>query len=153
VRLPKGFGKNYFTLRAITATSNQVTLNANTSRVQSFHMLQFSNDELEAELEEEELAATLCPLSLSSKPCHCNCYFFKKTRKTLLLHPNQNYFFNYFKNLNNAISPPKQDFSNSLFHKLILAHLGFTVGAQNLVLQDLTLPLQNHSRSMVMKST
>jgi hypothetical protein len=106
VRLPKGFGKNYFTLRAITATSNQVTLNANTSRVQSFHMLQFSNDELKAELEEEELAATLCTLELSSKPCHCNCYFFRKTRKTLLLHPNQNYFFNYFKTLNNAISPP-----------------------------------------------
>jgi len=106
VKLPKGFGKNYFTLRAITATSNQVTLNANTSRVQSFHMLQFSNDELEAELEEEELAATLCMLELSAKPCHCNCYYLKKTRKTLLLHPNQNYFFNYFKNLNSAISPP-----------------------------------------------
>jgi hypothetical protein len=115
VKLPKGFGKNYFTLRAITATSNQVTLNANTSRVQSFHMLNFKSDELEAELEEEELAATLCTLELSSKPCHCNCYFFKKTRKTLLLHPNQNYFLNYFKNLNNAISPPPKSPSNSLF--------------------------------------
>jgi len=112
VKLPKGFGKNYFTLRAITATANQVTINANTSRVQSFHMLQFSSDELEAELEEEELAATLCPLELSSKPCHCNCYFFKKTRKTLKTYHSQNLFFNYFKNLNNAISPPIQNFYN-----------------------------------------
>lgn len=118
MKLPKGFGKNYFTLRAITATSNQVTLNANTSRVQSFHMLNFQSDELEAELEEEELAATLCTLSLSSKPCHCNCYFFKKTRKTLLLHPNQNYFFNYFKTLNNAISPPYLHFLTRKKHIL-----------------------------------
>jgi hypothetical protein len=121
VRLPKGFGKNYFTLRAITATSNQVTLNANISRVQSFHMLQFSSNELEAESEEEELAATLCTLSLSSKPCHCNCYFFKKTRKTLLLHPNQNYFLNYFKNLNNAISPPYINATKRLLRHKFLA--------------------------------
>lgn len=106
MKLPKGFGKNYFTLRAITATVNQVSLNANTSRVQSFHMLNFQSDELEAELEEEELAATLCTPSLSLKPCHCNCYFLKQTRKTLLLYPNQNYFLNYFKTLNSAISPP-----------------------------------------------
>lgn len=106
MRLPKGFGKNYFTLRAITATVNQVSLNANTSRVQSFHMLNFQSDELEAEMDEEETAATLCMLELSAKPCHCNCYYLKKTRKSLLLHPNQNYFFDYFKTLNNAISPP-----------------------------------------------
>ncbi|MEK6659612.1 MAG: hypothetical protein AABY36_08040 [Campylobacterota bacterium] len=106
MKLPKGFGKNYFTLRAITATSNQVSLNANESRVQSFHMLNFSSDELDAELEEEELAATLCTLELSLKPCHCNCYYFKRTKKTLRLHPFQKLNLNYFKNLNNAISPP-----------------------------------------------
>jgi len=107
VKLPKGFGKNYFTLRAITATSNQVSLNANESRVQSFHMLNFSSDELDAELEEEEeLAATLCTLELSLKPCHCNCYYFKRTKKTLRLHPFQKLNLNYFKNLNNSISPP-----------------------------------------------
>jgi hypothetical protein len=106
VKLPKGFGKNYFTLRAITATVNQISLNANASRVQNFHISNFQGDEIEAELEEEELAATLLSFELSSKPCHCNCYYLKKTRKTLLLHPNQNYFFDYFKTLNNAISPP-----------------------------------------------
>jgi hypothetical protein len=105
LRLPKGFGKNYFTLRAITATTNQITLNANATRVQNFHMLNFSTDELEALEEDAELAA-LCPLELSAKPCHCNCYYLKKTRKTLQLCPNQRYFFNYFKTLNNSISPP-----------------------------------------------
>jgi len=105
MKLPKGFGKNYFTLRAITATVNQVSLHANASRVQSFHLQNFQSSELEAEVEEED-PATLCPLQLSFKPCHCNCYFFKKTRKILHLFPNQNFFQSYFKSLNNAISPP-----------------------------------------------
>jgi len=105
VKLPKGFGKNYFTLRAITATSNQVTLHAITSRVESFHLFHFLGDDSKEELE-EEAAASLALLELSAKPCHCNCYYFKRTRKTLLLHPTQNYFLNYFQNLNNAISPP-----------------------------------------------
>lgn len=104
MRLPKGFGKNYFTLRAITATVNQVSLNANTSRVQNFHMLSFNSDELD-ESEEEELA-TLCTLELSQKPCHCNCHFLKYTRKTLKLYHSQKQDINYFKTLNNAISPP-----------------------------------------------
>lgn len=105
MKLPRGFGKNYFSLRAITATVNQISLNANTSRVQSFHMLTFQSDELEAEQEDEELA-TLCPPQLSLKPCHCNCYFLKITRKTLKIFYKQNLFFNYYKTLNNSISPP-----------------------------------------------
>jgi len=56
MKLPRGFGRNYFTLSAITATVNQVSINANTSRVQSFHMLSFEGSELEAEIEEDELA-------------------------------------------------------------------------------------------------
>ena len=106
MRLPKGFRKNYFRLSAITATTNQVTLQAQSARVATFHMpWSFEHDE-EEELLDEELEASRCSALLSIKPCHCNCYFFKKTRKTLRLHPNQNYFFNYFKSLNNAISPP-----------------------------------------------
>lgn len=104
MRLPKGFGKNYFTLRAITATTNQVTLNAQASCVQSFHMLNFNADEQEAELEDDELCAAL--LELSAKPSHCNCYYFKRTKKTLLLCKFQNFNQNYFKNLKNKISPP-----------------------------------------------
>ncbi len=102
MKLPKGFGKNYFTLSAITATVNQVALHAKISRINNFHMLRFENDELE-ELEEEEELAPFC--LLDTKPCHCNKYFLTYTRKTLKLYYNQKLFFNYFKNLNNS-SPP-----------------------------------------------
>lgn len=105
MKLPKGFGKNYFTLSAITATVNQVTMCAQTSRVQSFHMLSFESAELE-ELEEEEELATLCPLELSKKPCYCNYHFLRCTRKSLKLYYNQRFFLNYFKTLNNSVSPP-----------------------------------------------
>ena len=105
MRLPRGFGKNYFTLSAITATVNQASVNTTSSRVRSFHLLSVQGQESESELEEEELLV-VCPLQLSKKPCHCNCYFLKKTRKTLKLFFNPKLFFNYFKTLNNSISPP-----------------------------------------------
>ena len=105
MRLPKGFGKNYFTLSAITATVNQVSIQASTTRVQNFHISTFESDESESEIEEEELTL-LCPLQLSTKACHCNCYFLSSTRKTLRIFHYQKLFFNYFKTLNNSISPP-----------------------------------------------
>ena len=105
LRLPKGFGKNYFTLRAITATVNQISINANTSRVQNLHMSHLNSDELDNEEVDEELE-TLCTLELSQKPCHCNCYFLKYTKKILKLCPEQNHYYKYFKSLNNSISPP-----------------------------------------------
>lgn len=105
MRLPKGFGKNYFSLTAITATVNQITLHAQNSRVQNFHMPQYFGEESE-ELLEEELELLECEILSNSKPCHCSCHFLKKTKKILKLCPNQNYFFNYFKSLNSAISPP-----------------------------------------------
>jgi len=106
VRLPKGFRKNYFRLSAITATVNHVTLHAQKTAVETFHMprsLGFNDEELS---DDEELDAPPCEIVFSQKPCRCNCYFLKKTRKILRLHPNQKYFFNYFKSLNSAISPP-----------------------------------------------
>lgn len=109
MKLPKGFGKNYFTLRAITATSNQVTLHAITSRVESFHLFHFLGDDSKEELEEDPPDA-LALLEVSSKPCHCNRYYFKRTKKTLELHTFQKYRLDYFKNLHNAISPPSLRF-------------------------------------------
>ncbi len=105
MKLPKGFGRNYFSLNAITATVNQVTINAVKSRALSYHVLAFDGENQDSEMEEEELA-TLCPLQLSQKTCHCNRYFFKRASKTLKLHFNQKRFFHYFKTLNNSISPP-----------------------------------------------
>ena len=106
MKLPRGFGKNYFTLRAITATTNQVTLNAQCSRTHSFHMTNFASDELKAQTEEEELAATALTLEFSSKPCQCNCFYKKRTRKTLKLHALQKTKPQIFVTLNTSISPP-----------------------------------------------
>ncbi len=106
MRLPKGFGKNYFTLRAITATVNQVTLNATTSCVQSFHMNNFYSDELEAECEDEELVAALGALELSFKPCQCNCFYKRRTKKAIKLHSKQKSKPQIFVTLNTSVSPP-----------------------------------------------
>jgi hypothetical protein len=106
MKLPRGFGKNYFTLRAITATTNQVSLHAQCSRVQSFHMTHFASKELEADPPQEELATTALVLELSSKPCQCNCFYKKRTRKTLKLHALQKAKPQIFVTLNTSISPP-----------------------------------------------
>lgn len=106
MRLPKGFGKNYFTLRAITATVNQVTLHAQCSRAKDFHMANFYSDELEAEKEDEELAATLGIPELSYKPCQCNCFYTKRTKKAIKLHSLQKTKPQIFVTLNTSISPP-----------------------------------------------
>lgn len=106
-RLPKGFGKNYFSLSAITATTNHVTMHAQTSRTQQFHTIHHSSEELEALAEDEELTTLLAnTLELSLKPCHCNCYFNKRTKKAIKLHPKQKFQPHIFVSLNTSVSPP-----------------------------------------------
>jgi len=105
MKLPRGFGKNYFTLNAITATVNQINLNANISRVHKYHIKKLNGEELKQGEEIEELE-NICLLPPYKKPCHCNYYFLKYTQKMLQLFYKQEFFFNYFKSLNNSISPP-----------------------------------------------
>ena len=112
MKLPKGFGKNYFTLRAITATTNQVTLHAQCSRVQNFHMINFLDKE--AETQEEEPAATAGILKLSSKPCRCNCFYKRRAKKTLILHAHAKSKSKIFITLNTSISPPLDSISLNL---------------------------------------
>jgi len=106
MKMPRGFGKNYFSLSAITATVNSVTLHQRSTRVQKFHS--FGSFESEDEVLEEELEEleSSCPQQLSSKACHCNCYFLGRTKKILrLLHaPKQQLCF--YEILNTDISPP-----------------------------------------------
>jgi len=110
MKLPRGFGKNYFSLSAITATVNQITLHQEVSRVQNFHFQNGSIEKDEEELEElEEL--TLCQTQeLSQNSCHCNCFFKSLTRKTLQLFTYEKKYDNYYILLNTDISPPKIDF-------------------------------------------
>lgn len=108
MRLPKGFAKNYFTLCAITATVNQVTLSATSVRIETLHLYCNRSTEFETEQELDELEpnSLLTPIISSFRPCHCNCYFLRITKKILTLCSVQKHFFNYFKMLNNSISPP-----------------------------------------------
>jgi hypothetical protein len=69
-------------------------------------MANFLGKELEAETEEEELAATSGIFELSFKPCQCNCFYKKRTRKTLKLHALQKSQPQIFITLNTSISPP-----------------------------------------------
>jgi len=106
MKLPRGFGKNYFSLNAIVATVNAVCLHQQSTRVQNFHLVgSFESDEAEEQEEIEELEP--CFLAqISLKPCHCNCYFLNKTRKVLRYFniPKQNLHF--YALLNTDISPP-----------------------------------------------
>jgi hypothetical protein len=86
MKLPRGFGKNYFSLSAITATVNAISLKKEAARVQKFHRVQlFESDEAE-ELAELELLEPICfSAVLQTKACHCNCFFLGKTKKSLKL--------------------------------------------------------------------
>jgi hypothetical protein len=114
MKLPRGFGKNYFSLNAITATVNQVTLQQEVSRVQNFHTHRALFEQDEEELEElDEL--TLCQTpQLSLKSCHCNCFFKSLTFKTLKLFSNAKKNTNYYIFLNSTISPPQAIFNKSI---------------------------------------
>ena len=87
MKMPRGFGKNYFSLNAITATVNGVSLQKESSRVHTFYLHSSpykSEDETLEELEEQE--AALCEVLLqNAQACHCNCFYLLKTRLALLI--------------------------------------------------------------------
>jgi len=107
MRVPKGFGKNYFSLSAICAYSSSTVLHSQTN---SF--IQTSRNFLHVETQEEEES----PLELeilensfiqkNSSSCHCNCYF-KKLLYTLTqffkFFPQTFFIFNKTRT---GISPP-----------------------------------------------
>lgn len=104
--LVKGFGKNYFTLRAITALVNQVFLDAIKARIHNYHTIKFIYSDVDInELLDAKLSLQILQKQ-KIKPCHCNCHFLRYTKKILLLNKSQNKHLNYFKTLNNSISPP-----------------------------------------------
>ena len=106
MKLPRGFGKNYFSLSAITATVNQVSLHQESSRVQNAHFIGAIYVDESEELEEFEELDILCPLQLSQKSSHCNCFFKNLTYKTLKQFQKAKKSFKYQTSLNSDISPP-----------------------------------------------
>jgi len=106
--MPKGFGKNYFSLTAIQATSNAVTLAQTSVRVRSSHLyscVHFEEDECEEELDE-----LLCiePSETSSHSAsHCNCHYRRYTSRIIKQcpHPISSYENLYI--VKPAQSPPR----------------------------------------------
>jgi hypothetical protein len=104
----KGFGKNYFSLSAICATTNSITLHTSASRYthRSRNLSMYATTEEEDDpLDELELLQHEEGLSPSSS-CHCNC-FFKRLFYTLtqiFRHHPQTYFI--FHKRHTGIAPP-----------------------------------------------
>ncbi|MDX9814780.1 MAG: hypothetical protein WC144_00440 [Sulfurimonas sp.] len=108
MKLPKGFRKNYFRLQAITATTNYIALQKDSSRVESFHIFKtFSEDELEDEAPPE------CELLLQTTS-QCNCYYVKRAKKALKLCSSAHLPTLYFQTLNSSISPPVRSTDNGI---------------------------------------
>ena len=106
MKLPRGFGKNYFTLSAITATVNHITLHAYSSRIQSFHTVTFDDDTAYNDDEEPDPALLNTP-ELSLRPCHCNRFYSARTQKAIKLHTTQKTKPQIFIILDSSIAPPR----------------------------------------------
>ena len=106
MRKPKGFGKNYFSLAAIQATTVQHQLSATSVRIVSDHLVHTAWEQEESTLEElEELLLTATP-SLPTHAGHCNCYYNRITRNRIRQNnrprlPNLTYRYT-----NSVTSPP-----------------------------------------------
>ena len=108
MKMPRGFGKNYFSLNAITATVNGVSLQKESSRVHTFYLHSSpykSEDETLEELEEQEAAP--CEVLLqNAQACHCNCFYLTLTRKILKLFFSFLDFSAFFITRKSSTSPP-----------------------------------------------
>ncbi len=78
MKLAKGFGKNYFTLAAIQASSVQVTLSSSHARVQSLSLIYHDSQEEEEESPPDALLLLALPVAKQ-----CNCVFNQKCRLAL----------------------------------------------------------------------
>ena len=108
----RGFGKNYFRLSAILAYSVAHKLQSQTASAQTLFRLSNEREALEEGDPPEELLeeSTLQP----AKPCHCNCYYKRKTRLALLLNhyiPRCPYYCTYFAFRRTGVHPPQILFS------------------------------------------
>jgi len=106
MRKPKGFGKNYFTLAAIQATTVQHHLSATSVRITSEHLMTTGYEQEESELQElDELLLSSTP-SLPTHAGHCNCYYNRVTRNRIR-HNNRPQLPNLtYRYTNSVTSPP-----------------------------------------------
>jgi len=104
----RGFGKNYFTLSAILAYSVAHKLQSQIASTQTLLLLSDRQYAPEEDNPPEDLfnTATL----QEPKPCHCNCYYKRKTRLALLLNhyiPRCPFYCTYFAFRRSGVHPPR----------------------------------------------
>jgi len=103
----RGFGKNYFKLSAILAYSVAHKLQSQVTSAQTLFRLSHDSEALEAGDPPDELLEE--SLLQPTKPCHCNCYYKRKTRLTLLLNhyiPRCPFYCTYFAFRRTGVHPP-----------------------------------------------
>ncbi|MBD3801108.1 MAG: hypothetical protein IE886_06665 [Campylobacterales bacterium] len=81
MRAPRGFGKRYFTLASIQAHSVAPAQNALRVCLETYTTALQRDRESDEEPPEEPLEALAC--FANDKPCHCDCYFRRRTSLTL----------------------------------------------------------------------
>lgn len=81
MRAPRGFGKRYFTLASIQAHSVAPAQNALRVCLETYATALQRNRESDEEPPEAPLEAFVC--FSTDKPCHCDCYFRRRTLLTL----------------------------------------------------------------------
>ncbi len=105
--MPKGFGKNYFTLAAIQMVSSEQKLSTIASNVNESHTFISLARDLDEPLDIDELSS-LEEFSLSkpSRALHCNCYYKKITKNLIENYPQQQLNILTYKFTNSVSSPP-----------------------------------------------
>ncbi len=104
--MPKGFGKNYFTLAAIQASVVQHHLSATSVRIASDHLISTEFEDKESESEELELLLSASTFSLPTHAGHCDCYYRQRTRKHKLLNAKPQQNIQTYRYSNSVTSPP-----------------------------------------------
>ncbi|XPV68104.1 MAG: hypothetical protein ACNI25_12425 [Halarcobacter sp.] len=106
----RGFRKNYFSLSAITAFSTAKKLQDKLLHFKKSNFFSFSYDSKEEESppDDELLLQTSC-LTLSNKPCHCDCVFRLKTKLAIVnfkFIPRCPFYTTYFAFRRTGVHPP-----------------------------------------------
>ncbi len=104
MRLPKGFGKNYFTLAAIQATVSQISMHSQCISMQPALHVSFDKDKNLDEEPPEELL--LSPLISNSKASHCSCKCSNYSHLIIKTKSTQNYTIAQFLRTDSVSSPP-----------------------------------------------
>lgn len=116
MKAPKGFGKSYFTFASVLAHSVQNKLQDQTTQYrQLLPYKTFMDSDEQEENEPPDIVINSCTLNLE-KPCHCNCYFKRKTKLVVSLYkfiPRCPYYTTHFAFRRTGVHPPQKPSLNN----------------------------------------